>query len=429
MSAAFSAIFVLLPPLFLVCSSEPVGDKSALLDFVRRLHHGRQLNWSGNTSACSDWVGVTCSKDRRRVVGVRLPGVGLNGAVPPNTLGRLSALQMLSLRRNNLTGPFPGELTRIPTLAKLHLQSNNFAGHLPSNLSLFANLTVLDLSSNRFNGSLPTSLSNLTLLVSLNLSHNSFAGQVPDFNLPNLQQLDLADNQLTGMLPRSLQKYPRSSFSGNNNLSVITPPLSLPPFLPPFPSPATKPIAKKTKLGESAMIGILIGSCAMVFIMLSVLLIVFYSKKRGRFDGVAGKMGSESPEKVVGMRDDGNRIVFFEGCRYAFDLEDLLRSSAEVLGKGTFGTAYKAILEDGTPVAVKRLKEVSAGRREFEQQMEVVGKIRHENVVELRGYYYSKDEKLMIYDYYSRGSVYTLLHGNVFNLSFGCIFVLVGFCV
>ncbi|KAK9081913.1 hypothetical protein Syun_030750 [Stephania yunnanensis] len=31
-----------------------------------------------------------------------------------------------------------------------------------------------------------------------------------------------------------------------------------------------------------------------------------------------------------------------------FDLEDLLRASAEVLGKGSVGTSYKAVLEEGT---------------------------------------------------------------------------------
>ncbi|MCI79815.1 putative inactive receptor kinase, partial [Trifolium medium] len=51
------------------------------------------------------------------------------------------------------------------------------------------------------------------------------------------------------------------------------------------------------------------------------------------------------------------KLVFFGNAERAFDLEDLLRASAEVLGKGTFGTAYKAVLESGPVVAVKRLKD------------------------------------------------------------------------
>ncbi|MCH94603.1 putative inactive receptor kinase, partial [Trifolium medium] len=98
---------------------------------------------------------------------------------------------------------------------------------------------------------------------------------------------------------------------------------------------------------------------------------------------------------------------------------DLLRASAEILGKGTFGTTYKAALEDATTVAVKRLKEVTVGKREFEQQMEVVGKIKHENVDTLRAYYYSKDEKLVVSDYYQQGSVSSILHVSHKSTIFG----------
>ena len=115
--------------------------------------------------------------------------------------------------------------------------------------------------------------------------------------------------------------------------------------------------------------------------------------------------GVQEPER--------NKLVFFEGCSYNFDLEDLLRASAEVLGKGSCGTTYKAILEDGTTVVVKRLREVAMGKKEFEQQMEIVQRLdHHQNVIPLRAYYYSKDEKLMVYDYSTAGSFSKLLHGN-----------------
>src|SRR5690606_3541707 len=114
--------------------------------------------------------------------------------------------------------------------------------------------------------------------------------------------------------------------------------------------------------------------------------------------------GVQEPEK--------NKLVFFEGCSYNFDLEDLLRASAEVLGKGSYGTTYKAVLEESTTVVVKRLKEVAAGKKEFEQQMEIISQVgQHPSVVPLRAYYYSKDEKLLVYDYYPSGNLSSLLHG------------------
>ncbi|KAM7489266.1 hypothetical protein LguiB_026750 [Lonicera macranthoides] len=95
-----------------------------------------------------------------------------------------------------------------------------------------------------------------------------------------------------------------------------------------------------------------------------------------------------------------NMLVLFEGTNCAFDLEDLLRAEAEMLGKG----AYKAELEDSTILVVKRLKELGVKKRKFKQQMEVVGSIRYENVAPLRAYYYSKDKKLMVYDYYNQAN-------------------------
>lgn len=101
----------------------------------------------------------------------------------------------------------------------------------------------------------------------------------------------------------------------------------------------------------------------------------------------------------------------------AFDLEDLLRASAEVLGKGGRGTSYKAVLEEGTTVVVKRLKEVAAAKREFEEHLKAVGKVRHDNVVELRAYYYSNNEKLLVFDYFPQGSLAALLHGTCASCS------------
>ncbi|EYU24506.1 hypothetical protein MIMGU_mgv1a0087053mg, partial [Erythranthe guttata] len=106
------------------------------------------------------------------------------------------------------------------------------------------------------------------------------------------------------------------------------------------------------------------------------------------------------------------KLVFFGNAPRVFDLEELLRASAEVLGKGTFGTAYKAVLEVGIVVAVKRLKDVALSDKDFKEKIESVGAMDHENLVPLRAYYYSREEKLLVYDYMPMGSLSALLHGN-----------------
>lgn len=98
----FLAVFLFVASILLVVSSEPSGDKKALLDFARKLSHSHPLNWDVKSSACRNWTGVTCNHDKSRIIALRLPGVGFSGQIPFNTLSRLSALQLLSLRSNSI---------------------------------------------------------------------------------------------------------------------------------------------------------------------------------------------------------------------------------------------------------------------------------------------------------------------------------------
>ncbi|KAJ6696559.1 hypothetical protein OIU85_002956 [Salix viminalis] len=179
--------------------------------------------------------------------------------------------------------------------------------------------------------------------------------------------------------------------------------------------------AQKVKLTMGAIIAIAVGGSAVLFlVVLTILCCCLKKKDNGGSSVLKGKAVSsgrgEKPKEEFGsgvQEPEKNKLVFFEGCSYNFDLEDLLRASAEVLGKGSYGTAYKAVLEESTTVVVKRLREVVVGKRDFEQQMENVGRVRqHPNIVPLRAYYYSKDEKLLVYDYIPGGSLSTLLHAN-----------------
>ncbi|KAG6389703.1 hypothetical protein SASPL_151176 [Salvia splendens] len=392
--------------LFSLASAEPVEDKFALLDFIRYVNHSQSLNWDERTSVCHSWTGVTCNHDSSRVIAVRLPAVGLKGGVPTNTLGRLSALQILSLRSNGMSGPFPSDILKLWNLSSLYLEFNHFEGPLPLDLSVWENLSVLNLSNNRFNGRIPSSISNLTHLVALDLANNSLSGDVPDLDIETLQVLDLSNNNLTGDVSRYLGRFPSSAFLGNN--------------LTFQPSSATSPEATRKKhspkFSHHTILAIVIGSSVAAFVAIALLLFVTSRRKKGGESGPLQK--AEKSTRRMGsqhVQEGDAGMIFFEGCNLAFDLEDLLRASAEVLGKGTFGATYKAALEDATTVAVKRLKEVIVGRKDFEQQMEVVGNIRHTNVAPLRAYYYSKDEKLMVYDFYSQGSVSMLLHVLVVN--------------
>jgi hypothetical protein len=402
-------------------------DKQALLAFAASLPHGRKVNWTSTTQVCTSWVGITCTPDRTRVREVRLPAIGLFGPIPSGTLGKLDALEVLSLRSNRLTINLPPDVPSIPSLRSLYLQHNNLSGIIPSSLS--SSLTFLDLSYNLFNGEIPSEVQAITELTALLLQNNSLSGPIPDLRLPKLRHLDLSNNNLSGPIPPSLQKFPATSFLGNAFLCgfPLEPCPGTPPPSPSSPSPQSGKRSFWKKLSLGVKIAIAAGGGAVLLILILILLVCIFKRKRDAEPGtasssskgkaIAGGRGEKSKgEFSSGIQEaERNKLFFFEGCSYNFDLEDLLRASAEVLGKGSYGTTYKAALEDGTTVVVKRLKEVVAGKREFEQQMELIGKVcQHQNTVPLRAYYYSKDEKLLVYDYVPLGSLCAALHGMSF---------------
>ncbi|KAA8543633.1 hypothetical protein F0562_021621 [Nyssa sinensis] len=423
------SIFSLFPSIFVIVTLLPLAladlnsDKQALLAFAAAVPHGRKLNWNPATPICSSWVGITCTLDGTHVLALRLPAVGLSGPIPPHSLGKLDALRVLSLRSNLLNGTLPSDIPSLPSLQYLFLQHNNFSGDIPTSFS--PQLNVLDLSFNSFTGNIPLTIQNLTQLTGLSLQNNSLSGPIANLTLPRLKHLNLSYNHLNGSIPSSLQKFSNTSFVGNALL--CGPPLNACSLIlpPPSPSPSNFPPPPKQrsrkKLTKGAIIAIAVGGSVVLFLVALILILCCWKRKDSEGSSVLkGKASSggrsEKPKEEFGsgvQEQEKNKLVFFEGCSYNFDLEDLLRASAEVLGKGSFGTAYKAVLEEATTVVVKRLKEVVVGKKDFEQQMEIIGRVgQHPNVMPLRAYYYSKDEKLLVYDYISGGSLSTFLHGN-----------------
>ncbi|ONK60402.1 uncharacterized protein A4U43_C08F18050 [Asparagus officinalis] len=111
-------------------------------------------------------------------------------------------------------------------------------------------------------------------------------------------------------------------------------------------------------------------------------------------------------------------LVFCAGEAQVYSLEQLMRASAEMLGRGSVGSTYKAVLDNRLIVSVKRLDATKMGvmgREGFERHMEEVGRLRHPNLVPLRAYFQAKEERLLVYDYQPNGSLYSLIHGSRSN--------------
>ncbi|CAI0469557.1 unnamed protein product [Linum tenue] len=431
-------------------AAPPANDTEALTLFRLQTdtHGNLRSNWTTTTTSnvpCS-WLGVGCSADKGRVISLSLPSLSLRG--PINSLASLDQLRLLDLHDNRLNGTV-SPVTNCSNLKLLYLAGNDFSGEIPPSISSLHRILRLDLSDNNLAGSIPPEIGNLTKLLTLRLQNNALTGRIPDISgsIPGLKELNLSNNELYGRVPGGLEKkFGRRGFFGNEGLCGSGPSLpvcsftgdetvpSNPTTIPQWNSPpvvesqtSQRPVHRG--LGTAAMAAIIIAICVTFLVAASFL--VAYCCGRGSGGGVgdggSSKVGSEIESgggvkrrsSYGGTESDGterSKLVFYDGGKdqpMPFELEDLLKASAEMLGKGSLGTVYKAVLDGGWTVAVKRLKDANpCGRREFEQYMEVIGKLKHPNIVRFRAYYYAKEEKLLVYDFMPNGSLHWLLHGN-----------------
>ncbi|XP_010268934.1 PREDICTED: receptor-like serine/threonine-protein kinase SD1-8 [Nelumbo nucifera] len=75
-------------------------------------------------------------------------------------------------------------------------------------------------------------------------------------------------------------------------------------------------------------------------------------------------------------------------------------SDARKLGKGGFGSVYKGELVDGREIAVKRLaKDSGQGTEEFKNEVVLIARLQHRNLVRLLGCCVDCQEKILIYEY------------------------------
>ncbi|PWA43231.1 concanavalin A-like lectin/glucanase domain, Serine/threonine-protein kinase, SIK1/2 [Artemisia annua] len=83
------------------------------------------------------------------------------------------------------------------------------------------------------------------------------------------------------------------------------------------------------------------------------------------------------------------------------------------LGEGGFGSVYWGKTSDGLQIAVKQLKSMnSKAEMEFAVEVEVLGRVRHKNLLGLRGYCASAEQRLIVYDYMPNLSLLSHLHGQ-----------------
>ncbi|XP_062197606.1 probable leucine-rich repeat receptor-like protein kinase IMK3 [Phragmites australis] len=384
----------------------------------------------------------------------------ISGGIPAEVAASPSLL-FLDLSYNNLSGPIPDAFAGSKTapssssslkeaitgsyqLVFLSLAHNSLDGPIPESLAGLKKLQEVDLAGNKLNGTIPDQLGSLADLKTLDLSGNVLTGEIPA-SLANLtatlQSFNVSYNNLSGAVPASLaQKFGEPSFTGNILLCGYSASAPCPASPSPAPSapasPAQGAAHRKFSTKELILIiaGIVVG--VLILLLLCCLLLCFLKRKRSSSStgtrsgkqaakeaGGAGAAAAGRGEKpgsgaaeVESGGDMGGKLVHFDGP-LAFTADDLLCATAEIMGKSTYGTVYKATLEDSSLVAVKRLREkITKGHKEFEAEAAVLGKIRHPNLLALRAYYLGpKGEKLLVFDYMPNGSLSAFLHARAPN--------------
>ncbi|KAL5983144.1 hypothetical protein ACLOJK_017226 [Asimina triloba] len=436
--------FFYLPILFLlfIAPSAKSGDAEALLRLKSSIDPSGSLAWRG-TDPCQ-WLGVKeCL--RGRVTKLVVEYSNLTGSLEEKSLNQLDQLRVLSFKGNSITGAIPN-LSGLTNLKSLFLNYNRFAGSFPASISLLHRLKVVVLSDNQITGEIPEPIIRLRRLYILQLQNNRLTGKIPALNQTSLRYFNVSNNSLSGEIPTTpaFVRLNSSSFSNNPSLcgELIRKPCGK-DLIPssPSPIPAQTPTAerrndrprKKSKKKLVVFVAVSIAGFLFLLVCLVVLWRVCCRGARGmsrdkevRPGKAEEEGGGEGPSSGL----DGNNaaakgifswdgeglgsLVFCGGAEQMYTLEDLLKASAETLGRGTMGSTYKAVMESGFIVTVKRLKDSTYPRlEEFRRQMDVLGRLRHPNLVPLRAYFQAKEERLLVYDYFPNGSLFSLIQGKI----------------
>jgi hypothetical protein len=153
---------------------------------------------------------------------------------------------------------------------------------------------------------------------------------------------------------------------------------------------------KDGKKGQVVLVlGLTLLGAAVLVLVISGVLICKFSARR---------------YKHVSSGDDGmDDDIMLRSYKYK-DLEEATNGFAEELGRGGFGTVYKGVLSNGVfptvNIAVKKLKlEVAESEREFLNEVKIISRTHHKNLVQLLGYCNEGTNRILVYEYMSNGSL------------------------
>ncbi|KAF3530720.1 hypothetical protein DY000_02037981 [Brassica cretica] len=158
----------------------------------------------------------------------------------------------------------------------------------------------------------------------------------------------------------------------------------------PQPQPISIPSPQQGEGGSSSVIVIAVVLPITVIFLLLVAVFSFRAKR---------KTTSYETEPLA----DGDDITTAGSLQFDFKAIEAATdkfSESNKLGQGGFGQVYKGTFPSGVQVAVKRLSKTSGqGEREFKNEVVVVAKLQHRNLVRLLGFCLEGEEKILVYEF------------------------------
>ncbi|PRQ41666.1 putative protein kinase RLK-Pelle-LRR-XI-1 family [Rosa chinensis] len=387
------------------------------------------------------------------LVRVRMQNNLISGTIPVG-LGTLPSLQRLELAKNNLTGQIPQDIAlstslsfidvswnhiessipssilSIPNLQTFMSSNNNLQGKLPDQFQDCPSLSVLDISSNHFSGNIPEGIASCKKLVSLSLRSNQFSGEIPRAiaTMPTLSILDLSNNSLIGRIPESFGSSPalemlNLSFNrlegpvpANGILMTINPNDLVGNaglcggILPPCAHSLAATASRHQSMHIKHIItGFIIGIGVISTLGVALFIGRWVYRKWYLYSSSDGWFKNSSQEWPW-------RLVAFQ--RINFTSSDILACIKEsnVIGMGGAGIVYKAeVHRPHSVVAVKKLWRPGTDMENGEDlfaEVNLLGRLRHRNIVRLLGYLHNETDVIMVSEYMPNGNLGTALHGD-----------------
>ncbi|XP_021719628.1 cysteine-rich receptor-like protein kinase 10 [Chenopodium quinoa] len=178
------------------------------------------------------------------------------------------------------------------------------------------------------------------------------------------------------------------------------------PSLSPQPQPPSLPtpnsyVSSGNKISTKAIIAIVVPIVAVTVALLIIAICCRTKyKKTKTYDSVAAETG-----------DDFTTVESLQYDLATLQLATNNFSDAMKLGEGGFGGVYKGTLPNGQQLAVKRLSiNSSQGIQEFKNEILLVAKLQHRNLVRILGFCFEGQEKLLVYEYVPNKSLDKFLH-------------------